>query len=281
MNYLKAIDFGINSLKQKKTKNYNLDSELLLAKVLNLTREELLINLNKKIQKNIFIKYKKLIKRRVKKEPIAYLLKKKEFWKYIFYVNKDVLIPRPETELIIEETLKLIRPESSKRLLDVGTGSGCIIISLINERPKCNGIAIDISRKALKIAKFNAKMHHLQNKINFANMNIDKFNDYKYDLILSNPPYITKQDLSRLDDDVRFYEPYLALEAGVDGLREIKKLILKSKYLLKTNGRLIFEIGKDQMEYSKYLLKINGFRINKVSKDLNLIPRVIVATKII
>ena len=281
MNYLKAIDFGINSLKQKKTKNYNLDSELLLAKVLNLTREELLINLNKKIQKNIFIKYKKLIKRRVKKEPIAYLLKKKEFWKYRFYVNKDVLIPRPETELIIEETLKIIRPESSKRLLDVGTGSGCIIISLINERPKCNGRAIDISKKALKIAKFNAKMHHLQNKINFANMNIDKFRDNKYDFIISNPPYITKQDLSRLDDDVRYYEPHLALEAGVDGLREIKKLILKSKHLLKINGRLIFEIGKDQMEYSKYLLKINGFYINKVSKDLNLIPRVIVATKII
>ena len=281
MNYLKAIDFGINSLKQKKTKSYNLDSELLLAKVLNLTREELLINLNKKIQKKIFIKYKKLIKRRAKKEPIAYLLKKKEFWKYRFYVNKDVLIPRPETELIIEETLKIIRPESSKRLLDVGTGSGCIIISLINERPKCNGRAIDISKKALKIAKFNAKMHHLQNKINFANMNIDKFNDNKYDFIVSNPPYITKQDLSGLDDDVRFYEPYLALEAGVDGLREIKKLILKSKHLLKINGRLIFEIGKDQMEYSKYLLKINGFYINKVSKDLNLIPRVIVATKII
>tara|TARA_B100000989_G_C19520466_1_gene463916 strand:- start:1700 stop:2545 length:846 start_codon:yes stop_codon:yes gene_type:complete len=280
MNYLQAIDFGINSLKQKKTKSYNLDSELLLAKVLNLTREELLINLNKKIQKNVFIKYKKLIKRRVKKEPIAYLLKKKEFWKYIFYVNKDVLIPRPETELIIEETLKIIRPESSKKLLDVGTGSGCIIISLINERPKCNGIAIDISKKALKIAKFNAKMHHLQNKINFVNMNIDKFIDYKYDFIISNPPYITKQDLSRLDDDVSFYEPHLALEAGVDGLREIKKLILKSKHLLKTNGRLIFEIGKDQMEYSKYLLKINGFRINKVSKDLNLIPRIIVATKI-
>ena len=281
MNYLKAIDFGINSLKQKKTKNYNLDSELLLAKVLNLTREELLINLNKKIQKKIFIKYKKLIKRRAKKEPIAYLLKKKEFWKYRFYVNKDVLIPRPETELIIEETLKIIRPESSKRLLDVGTGSGCIIISLINERPKCNGRAIDISKKALKIAKFNAKMHHLQNKINFTNMNIDKFNDNKYDFIVSNPPYIIKQDLSGLDDDVRFYEPYLALEAGVDGLREIKKLILKSKHLLKINGRLIFEIGKDQMEYSKYLLKINGFYINKVSKDLNLIPRVIVATKII
>ena len=281
MNYLQAIDFGINSLKQKKTKNYNLDSELLLAKVLNLTREELLINLNKKIQKKIFIKYKKLIKRRAKKEPIAYLLKKKEFWKYRFYVNKDVLIPRPETELIIEEALKIIRPESSKRLLDVGTGSGCIIISLINERPKCNGRAIDISKKALKIAKFNAKMHHLQNKINFANMNIDKFNDNKYDFIVSNPPYIIKQDLSGLDDDVRFYEPYLALEAGVDGLREIKKLILKSKHLLKINGRLIFEIGKDQMEYSKYLLKINGFYINKVSKDLNLIPRVIVATKII
>lgn len=280
MNYLEALNYGNKILKSCEIINYNLDSQILLSKVLNLSRERLLINLSNNLETANFNKFKKLVLRRKKKEPIAYIFKNKEFWKYNFKVNRGVLIPRPETEIIVNKTLKFISLNASKKILDIGTGSGCIMLSILKERPKCHGTAIDISKKALKVAIINAKMHHLQNKINFANMNIDKFNDYKYDFILSNPPYITKQDLSRLDDDVRFYEPFLALEAGVDGLREIKKLILKSKHLLKTNGRLIFEIGKDQMEYSKYLLKINGFRINKVSKDLNLIPRVIVATKI-
>ena len=281
MNYITALNFGNKILKTTKINSYKLDSELLLAKVVNKTREELLTNLDNLLEPKKLKKFKKLLLRRKKKEPIAYILKKKNFWRYSFYVNNDVLIPRPETEIIIEEVLKLTRRSTSKSFLDVGTGSGCIILSIIKERPNFNGLALDISKKAINIALSNAKMHHIENKICFNNIDIDKFNDNKYDFIVSNPPYITKQDLSGLDDDVRFYEPYLALEAGVDGLREIKKLILKSKHLLKINGRLIFEIGKDQMEYSKYLLKINGFYINKVSKDLNLIPRVIVATKII
>ncbi len=281
MDYLKAINFGSNFLKHYKNINYGLDSELILAKVLNLTREQVLINLNNKIQCKIFKRFKKLLLRRSKNEPIAYILEKKEFWKYEFFVNKDVLVPRPETELIIEETLNLIKSNSSKRLLDIGTGSGCIIISLMNERPKCIGNAVDICKKALEIAKLNAKMHHLENKIKFCNNDIDNIIHNKYDLIVSNPPYIKKQDLARLDVDVRLYEPLLALEAGEDGLKIIKKLIIKSKDLLKINGRLVFEIGKGQVEYSKNFLKMNGFYINKISKDINLIPRVIVSTKII
>ena len=280
MNYLQVLKFGSYKLKLNKIDTHILDSELLLSFILKSSREQILTNLSSNINENNFEEFKKILSRREKKEPIAYITNNKEFWKNNFYVNNHVLIPRPETELIVEEVLKNTDINSSKSFLEVGTGSGCLIISILKERLKCSATAIDICKKALNIAKFNAKMHHLQNKINFVNMNIDKFIDYKYDFIISNPPYITKQDLSRLDDDVSFYEPHLALEAGVDGLREIKKLILKSKHLLKTNGRLIFEIGKDQMEYSKYLLKINGFRINKVSKDLNLIPRIIVATKI-
>ena len=190
-----------------------------------------------------------------------------------------MLIPRPETEQIVEEVLELTNVYSSKKFLDIGTGSGCIILSILKERPKCFGTALDISKKALKIANFNAKMHHLQNKIKFINIDIDKFNMNNYDFILSNPPYINEIDLKRLDKDVRLYEPLIALKAGVDGLSEIKKIILKSKKLLKINGKLIFEIGYNQINNVAKLLNENGYYINKVCRDIQSYPRVVVSTK--
>ena len=279
MNYLSALNFGTNLLKKTKIKSYSLDAELLLSYVSKFSREKLLINLNKKIKEKILYNYKLNLKRRKKNEPIAYILKKKEFWRYNFYVNKNVLIPRPETEIIVEELLKKISFESSKKLLDVGTGSGCIIISIIKDRPKCYASAIDISKKAINIAKFNAKMHHLENKIKFINIDIDKYIHNKYDFIVCNPPYINNIKLKRLDENVRLYEPHLALKAGNDGFDFIRKLIFKSKILLKKNGKLIFEIGEKQQEKSKYLLNNNGFYIDKICKDMNLNPRVIISTK--
>ena len=280
MNNFKALSLGSQMLKSNGIRNYILDSELLLANVLNLTREKLLVNLDNKIRENYFNKYIKFISRRKKNEPIAYILKKKEFWKYNFFVNKDVLIPRPETEIIVEETLKIVSLKSSASILDVGTGSGCIIVSIIKNRPNCKGIALDISKNALKIAKINANIHHLQNKINFFNIDIDKFNGNKYDFILSNPPYITSIDFKRLENNVNIFEPKIALEAGKDGFKEIQKLIKKSVKLLKNNGRLIFEIGKNQLNRSKYLLKKNGFYINKICNDYSSNPRVIISTKL-
>ena len=280
MNNFKALSLGSQMLKSNGIRNYILDSELLLANVLNLTREKLLVNLDNKIKEKYFNKYIKFISRRKKNEPIAYILKKKEFWKYNFFVNKDVLIPRPETEIIVEETLKIVSLKSSASILDVGTGSGCIIVSIIKNRPNCKGIALDISKNALKIAKINAKIHHLQNKINFFNIDIDKFNGNKYDFILSNPPYITSIDFKRLENNVNIFEPKIALEAGKDGFKEIQKLIKKSVKLLKNNGRLIFEIGKNQLNRSKYLLKKNGFYINKICNDYSSNPRVIISTKL-
>ena len=279
MNYFQALEFGSFNLKLNNVNSYILDSELLLSFALNSTREKILINLNKKIDNKSFKKYKKLILRRKNKEPIAYITKKKEFWKNKFFVNKNVLIPRPETEIIVEEILKYIDIHSSKNFLEVGTGSGCIIISILKERLNCRATAIDISKKALNIAEFNAKMHHLENKINFINIDVDKIQYNKYDFIVSNPPYINRFDFNRLDQSVRFFEPYIALEAGTDGFREIKKLIIKSKKLLKKNAKLIFEIGKGQSLYSKKILYENGYYINKVIKDISSIPRVIVSTK--
>jgi protein-(glutamine-N5) methyltransferase, release factor-specific len=194
-------------------------------------------------------------------------------------VNRGVLIPRPETEIIVNKTLKLISLNASKKILDIGTGSGCIMLSILKERPKCHGTAIDISKKALKVAITNAKMHHLQNKIRFINNDIDKFNYNKYDFILSNPPYINSIDIKRLDKDIILYEPLVALQAGIDGLRVIRKLIKKSRTLLKKNGKLIFEIGKNQLIDVIKLLNKNKFYINEVCKDLQSHPRVIVSTK--
>ena len=154
------------------------------------------------------------------------------------------------------------------------------IISIILERPNTNATAIDISKKALKVARYNAKMHHLINKIKLINIDIDKFNHNKYDFIISNPPYINKFELRRLERSVKDFEPHIALEAGVDGFREIKKLIIKSNKLLKKNGKLIFEIGADQKINTEKMLNKYGFYINKVIKDLASIPRIIVSTKL-
>ena len=280
MNYLDALNYGNKLLGSSDVKNPKLDTELLLGKSLNSTREEILINLNKIIEKNRFEKFKKLILRRKNKEPIAYILKKKEFWRYNFKVNKGVLIPRPETEIIVEEVLNLTGLNSSKQILDVGTGTGCILLSIIKERPKCHGIAVDISKKAISFAKINAKMHHLENKIKFINIDIDKFSHNKYDFIVSNPPYISDSYINRLDSDIKFYEPLTALKAGSDGLSEIKKLIKKSKKLLKKNGKLIFEISYNQLHEVNKMLYKNNFFVSKISKDFQSYPRVITSSKL-
>ncbi len=280
MNYLSALNYGNKLLRAQNIKCFNLDTELLLSKAINSTREMLLINLNNKIKKNNFETYKKLILRRRNNEPIAYILKKKEFWKYTFRVSKEVLIPRPETEIIVNNVLKLSNSNSKKNILDVGTGSGCILISIIKERPKFYGTGVDICKKALKLAISNAKMHHIENKIKFINIDIDKFNYYKYDFIVSNPPYIKKIDLMRLDKDVRCYEPLLALNGGLDGLRNIEKLIAKSKRLLKNNGKLIFEMGNNQVTDVVKMLNKNKFYVNEVCEDIQSIPRVVISTKL-
>ena len=253
---------------------------MILSKVLNRKREEILINSDKRLENREILKFKNYLLRRKQKEPIAYILGYKHFWKYKFLINKSVLIPRPDTEMVIEESLQYLQHNMSKKILDIGTGSGCIIISLIKERPKCKATAIDISKKALIVAKSNAKLHQLENKINFININIDKYKSNYYDLIISNPPYISSIELSRLDDDIKSHEPKLALSGGSDGMRDIKKVILKSKKLLKINARLILEIGYKHKIQTVKILEDNGYYINKISKDLSGMDRCIVSTKL-
>ncbi len=280
MNYFEILKKGENFLKKNKIKNSYLDAELILSKVVNRSREEILLNTNEKLKNKDIIKFKNYLLRRYQKEPMAYILGYKHFWKHKFLTNKSVLIPRPDTELIIEESLSHLPFDRSKKILDVGTGSGCIVVSVLKERPKCKATAIDISKKAVYVAKINAKLHQLENKINFINIDIDKYNSCNYDLIISNPPYISSIELNRLDDDIKFHEPIEALSGGSDGLRDLRKIIYKSKKLLKINGKLILEIGYRQKNQCVHILTQNGFYINKISKDLSGNERCIVSTKL-
>ena len=280
MNCIEILNNGKNFLKKNKIKNPILDSELLLSKVLNKSREEILLNSNYILKKQEINKFNSYLIRRKYNEPIAYILGFKYFWKYKFITNNSVLIPRPDTELIVEECLKYLPNNKSKKILDIGTGSGCIIISILKERSKCIATALDLSNRALNVAKSNAKLHQLENKINFINIDIDKYNSSNYDLIISNPPYINNVDLSRLDDDIKLHEPKIALSGGCDGFRDIKKVIIKSKKLLKRNGKLIIEIGSKQRTQSIKILNENGFYINKTSTDLSGKDRCIISTKL-
>ena len=280
MNYIQILKKGQNILKKSKIQNPHLDTELILSKVVNRKREEILLNSHNELKNRDITKFKNYLLRRHQKEPMAYILGYKHFWKHKFLINKSVLIPRPDTELVIEETLRYLPIDKSKKILDVGTGSGCIIVSLLKERPKCVATAIDISKKAINVAKTNAKLHQLENKINFINIDIDKYKSSNYDLIISNPPYINSIELNRLDDDITLHEPKIALSGGFDGFKYIKKVIIKSKKLLKLNGKLIIEIGHKQKNQTLRILNENCFFINKISKDLSGKDRCITSTKL-
>ena len=280
MNYYKVLLEAEKSLKDAFIKSSRLDSEILLSNSLKIPRENILVNLNRKISKKNFNYYKKLIERRKKNEPIAYIVGYKEFWKRKFKVNNNVLVPRPDTEHLVEESLKFIPKHRSLNILDIGTGSGCIILSILNERKKCYGVALDISKKALNVAKFNAKMQQIKNRIKFVNSDIDKFCFGKYDVILSNPPYIKNFDIKYLDKDIGFFEPKVALRGGFDGYSTIRNVIDKSKILMKKRGKLFLEIGNNQTKHVLQLLKTKGFYINKIVKNLSKNNRCIVSTKI-
>ena len=257
-----------------------LDSEILLSKVLKKNRKYLILNSKEELKKKNIQSFKLLVKRRKRGEPIAYLIKEKEFWRQSFYINSDVLIPRPDTELLVEETLKLSNIHSKLNILDIGTGSGCILLSILKERRNFIGTGIDICKKAINVARFNATKHQLINRVKFYNSDVDKFLIGKYDIILSNPPYIKQKDFRYLERDVVGFEPKLALDGGKDGLSRITKVISKASELIKNNGKLILEIGFDQKKETLDILKNNNFYINKVFKDYGKNDRCIISIKI-
>ncbi|MBL6758846.1 MAG: peptide chain release factor N(5)-glutamine methyltransferase [Pelagibacteraceae bacterium] len=276
MKTLEAIKFGSNLLKEKKISSFILDSELLLSKTLNKSREKILTNQDINVDKKKFYIFKEYLIRRSQNEPIAYILGEKEFWSKNFSVNKDTLIPRPETELLVDELLKIFKDKKIS-ILDIGTGSGCIIVSLLSNLRKSIGTAIDISKKAILMAKKNAARYGLQNRIKFFNKSFENIFDKKFDLIVSNPPYIKRQAIKNLSEDIKKHEPRMALDGGNDGLDLIKKVIYKSTYILKINGTLALEIGNEQIKKVSKILTENKFRTGRVIKDYKNNVRCVIA----
>ncbi len=280
MNIQKAIKIANEILKKNKIKSAKLDSEILMSKVLKRDRKYICLNFNEEIkEENLFI-FKDLILKRSLGRPVAYLTGKKDFWKHEFIVSKDTLIPRPDTEILIDNVLKITKQKSELNLLDIGVGSGCILLSILKEKKDFYGTGIDISKKCIEISKINAFNLNLSNRVKFFKSDVDNFFYGKYDLIISNPPYIKKLDLQYLDKDVIDFEPKLALNGGLEGTSEIRKVINRSSELIKKNGKLVLEIAFDHKYKVTKLLKDKGFYINSIIKDYAKNDRCIISTKI-
>ena len=280
MNIETALNKACIILKQNGIQSANLDSEILMSKILEKDKKFILLNLKKELDKKNLIDFNKLINQRIKGKPIAYLVGVKSFWKYEFKVNENVLIPRPDTELLVEQVLKIFKNKKYINLLDVGVGSGCIILSILKEKKYFKGTGIDLCPESLKICKINANKLGVSQRISLFNSDVDNSKYGKYDIIISNPPYINNLDLRKLNKDVKDFEPKLALNGGFEGLSEIKKVVNRSSKLIKKKGKLILEIAFDQKDKVKKLLKENNFYIDDIFQDLAKKDRCIVSTKI-
>ena len=280
MNINLAISKGSKILKKYYVPNSQLDSEILMAETINKDRKYILLNSDININHANLNYFFKLIDKRSKGNPIAYLTNKKFFWNSEFFISNDVLIPRPDTELLIENILRLTKQKNKTKILDIGVGSGCIILSILRERKNFYGTGIDVSKKCINISKINAIKLNVSSRLKLFKSDIDKFNFGKYDVIVSNPPYIKKCALKYLERGVTKFEPRLALNGGLDGLSEIRKVIKKSSELIKKNGKFILEIGFDQKNKVINLLRKEGFYINSTQKDLAYNDRCIISTKI-
>ena len=279
MDIQSALKKGQSILIDNNIISAKLDSEILMSQAIKKNKKFIILNLHKEIKKRDLDYFNNLIQERAKSKPIAQIIKKKDFWKYEFIVNNNVLIPRPDTEILIEQTLKLVKNKNRLQILDIGIGSGCILMSILKEKKNFIGTGIDISNKSLQISKINGQKLRINNRLRLFKSNIDNFNTGKYDLIVSNPPYIKKSNLKCLEKDIGF-EPKQALDGGLDGLLEIRKVINKSSELIKRNGHFIIEIGFDQKNKVKKILRDKGFYIKKTVKDLSNHDRCIVSIKI-
>jgi release factor glutamine methyltransferase len=277
-----AIAFAEQELKRSNNLNSRLDSEILVSHLINIPRETIYSKLKENLPSNKTEELQKLVSRRVKKEPIAYILNNKEFWSTNFYVDRSVLIPRPETEVLIDLILSQISNKNNYlNILDIGTGSGCILISLLKELVKAKGIGVDKSTKAIAIAKKNSISQQVDNRASFKNVNLEEIKfDKKFDLIVSNPPYLPDVSLKNLNLDIKLYEPKIALQGGVQGVDFLCKIINLASKILKINGLLALEIGDNQFHILATYLKKNRFKILDKYILINKQVRCLLATKL-
>jgi release factor glutamine methyltransferase len=277
-----AIAFAEQELKRSNNLNSRLDSELLVSYLINIPRESIYSKLKENLPSNKTEELQKLVSRRVKKEPIAYILNNKEFWSTNFYVDRSVLIPRPETEVLIDLILSQINNKNNYfNILDIGTGSGCILVSLLKELTKAKGVGVDKSSKAIAVAKKNSISQQVDNRALFKNINLENIKfDKKFDLIVSNPPYLPDVSLKNLNLDIKLYEPKIALQGGVQGVDFLCKIITLASKILKINGLLALEIGDNQFYILAKYLKKNRFKILDKYTLINKQVRCLLATKL-
>ncbi len=257
-----------------------LDSELMLAHVLGESKTYVLTHFNDEVSKDVAHVYESLVKRRSLREPLAYITGEKEFYSLNFKVTKATLIPRPETETLVDAAFDIYGPETSISVLDIGTGSGAIAVALAADRPLWRVTAVDLSEPALEIAKENVSTHGLDERITLKKSDLfASVEGESFDLIISNPPYIPQGDQS-LAPEIKLFEPCEALYSGANGLDAIERLILESFGYLNDEGVLIFEMGDGQSEKVEDMINDSGlYNIKLVAKDLGGMDRAIIAKK--
>ncbi|HKL43029.1 MAG TPA: peptide chain release factor N(5)-glutamine methyltransferase [Clostridia bacterium] len=250
--------------------------ELLVMYVCGLKKIDLILNSNETIKKEALVEIEALVNKRLEGKPLQYIIGSEEFMGLNFIVTENVLIPRQDTEILVEEIISRFKKESNLQILEIGTGSGAISVSLAKFLKKSKIVSLDISRKALSVAKLNAKKNHVADQITFIESNLfeDLTEEESFDIIVSNPPYIPSMDILELQREVKDYEPMLALDGGEDGLEYYREITKKSVDYLKKDGLLAYEIGYDQGIDVLKILK-NDFHHIEIIKDLQKHDRVV------
>jgi release factor glutamine methyltransferase len=282
-----SLKWGISFLKEKGIDNPRLDSEILLARVLCFERQRLLLEEKRLLDEKEWKQFHSLIQRRAGREPVSYLTGEKEFWSLNFKINRDVLIPRPETEFLVEGALEIaddapLKKKERLKVLDLGTGCGNIAVTLAKERKNIVVYAVDQSEEALKVADGNIKMHSAENRVVLLKGDFSKNLGFKadsFDMIVSNPPYVAIDDMDYLAPEVRDFEPAHSLNGGTKGLELIRNIVFNSPCYLKTGGFLLLEIGKGQKDSVLRILKQGSFDHIRTKNDLAGIERVIIAQR--
>ncbi len=261
-----------------------LDVELILQKSLgDVDRIYIHINLNKELSDDEYNLFLSMIKDRINGRPVAYIVGNREFMGLDFFVKEGVLIPRPDTEVLVEEIIELCKNKDKVEILDIGTGSGAITVSLAKYIEKSTIKSLDISDIPLEVGKKNAMNNDVDNKIEFIKSDLFssiKDKNIKFDVIVSNPPYIPKKDMDTLHTQVKDYEPYNALEGGIDGLDFYRDITDQSKSYLKEDGILAYEVGHDQAKDVSDIMKDNGYTKIYTKKDIQAIDRVVIGFKL-
>ena len=278
MNVENALKEAIEILKKNSVASAILDARILIQFVTLLSREDVIFNAPQiNLSDNQIKKYFDLIHKRARKIPLTHLTNNREFFANNFYVDENVLDPRPDSEALIEMVINEFEKISFLNICEMGCGSGCLIISLLKHFKNWHGLAIDISNKALIVAQNNAINNQVSTRINFLESNLFKNfrDDQIFDIIISNPPYIPTNDIENLQDEVRLYEPRIALDGGLDGLDFYRKIAEQSQKFLKNNGNIFLEIGYNQYQDVKNIFENNNFKFINFKKDLSGIIRVL------